>query len=334
VRSSTPVGALTLLNQALGVFMLVSFLVGITLNGLLLWLLWAKMDRTVNILWFLHLTLSYLISCCCLPFFGISTFYSQWVFDNFSCKLGNFSITMAMFTTVYLLTIISLDRYLLICHPMWSQRHRTIPRVRWIIAAVWVTSLFLSSPYLAFASIKTVKGSKVHCVIDYALISNWDKHAVYLSFFVIRSLLAFLIPFFIIMGCYCLMCKEIKKKRLMKNEKPFRVLLAAILSFFIFRSPYYIYAGSCLLKAPMNLQASLWMVFIIGICLNICFTPVLYLFVGQKFQQVFKTSIIVLLRKGFTENPIWSRQESSTVNKSKESKNSSCLEPLSPLPSP
>ncbi|XP_060642084.2 probable G-protein coupled receptor 33 [Anolis sagrei] len=291
------------INIALGSFVLVSFLLGMGMNGTIFWLLWRKMTRTLNTLWFLHLTLSYLIACCTLPFFGIYNVLNlHWVFKDVVCKLVFFFLTLGMVSTVFLLTTISLDRYLLICHPVWSQHNRTIPRAWKLITGVWLLSVCISAPYLAFSETQEADKDRSTCKINYTVYEKWDGKKMELVFIVIRFSLNFWLPFFIIMFCYCSVGWEMKKKRLARTGKPFKVLGVAVASFFIFRVPFYLYM--CFRLTPLEeTQEHLRITFHIGICLNICFTPVLYLFVGEKFQQVFKMSIVVLLKKAFTEDP-------------------------------
>ncbi|KAL8219429.1 UNVERIFIED_CONTAM: hypothetical protein K2H54_024495 [Gekko kuhli] len=216
-----------------------------------------------------------------------------------------------MFTTVFLLTIISLDRYLLICHPVWSQHNRTIPRARRVVAVVWLVSLILSTPYLAFREVREVKGRK-KCLNNYAFSGDWDgpemqelKAHIHLVLFVVRFLLAFLLPLLIIAGCHCRMGWEMKKRRLARNRKPFRVLVAAVVSFFVCWLPYHLYHSSPTYWGSFSfMQQVLRVTMVIGECFNFCFTPILYLFVGEKFQQVFKTSLLSLLKRGFMDIPI------------------------------
>ncbi|XP_060113678.1 probable G-protein coupled receptor 33 [Heteronotia binoei] len=296
------------MNVAIATFILVSFLIGTSINGVFLWILGVKMKRTVNTLWFLHLILAYLISCMVLPFFAINTLLSfHWVFGIIMCKVINSLASLGMFTSVFLLTVISLDRYLLIRHPIWSQHNRTISLARILIAGVWFASLTLSLPYLAFRETRVVENGRINCVNNYALSRGWDgprikalRDRIHLILFLVRFLLGFLIPFCIIMGCYCGIGWEMKKKRWAKNRKPFRVLAVAVASFFICWLPCHLYFGSLLLPdMPKVVIQVLYVLGLTGAGFNICFTPIFYVFVGEKFQQVFKMSLVLLFNKSF-----------------------------------
>ncbi|XP_015283325.1 PREDICTED: probable G-protein coupled receptor 33 [Gekko japonicus] len=304
---------MSFMNLVLGIFILVSLLVGTVSNGLFLWVMWVKMKRTVNTLWFSHLIFTYLLFCTFLPFFAIYSFFGfHWVFGTVACKLIISLFSLTMFTTVFLLTVISLDRYLLICHPFWSQHHRTIPQAQRFVAGVWLCSLVLSVPYMAFQETRAMESGRTKCASNFAFSSDWDKpeaqalrHRVHVALFVVRFLLAFLLPFLIIMSCHCRMVWEMKKRRLARNRKPFWVLVAAVASFFICWIPYHLYHGSTThWESFRTTRQALRVAMAVGECFNFCFTPILYLFIGEKFQQVFKTSILALLKRGFMDIPI------------------------------
>ncbi|XP_077196951.1 putative G-protein coupled receptor 33 [Paroedura picta] len=303
----------TFMNLALGIFTLASLLVGTVSNGFFLWVLGMKMKRTVNTLWFSHLIFTYLLFCTFLPFFAIYSFFGfHWVFGMVMCKLIVSVFSLTMFTTVFLLTVISVDRYLLICHPVWSLHNRTVPQARRFVAGVWLSSFVLSVPYVAFQETQVTETGGTKCISNFAFSSDWNRpetqalrHRVHLAVFLVRLLLAFLLPFLIITSCHCRMGWEIKKKQLVRNRKPFWVLLTAAASFFICWLPYHIYHGSAThWEASGTIRMVLRGFMYAGECFNFCFTPILYLFIGEKFQQVFKTSILTVLKRGFVDIPI------------------------------
>ncbi|XP_048357628.1 probable G-protein coupled receptor 33 [Sphaerodactylus townsendi] len=299
-------------NLASAIFTFVSLLVGMVSNGLFLWVLGVKMKKTVNTLWFSHLIFAYLLYCSSLPFFSVYILLDfHWVFGTVVCKLVNSFFSLAMFTTVFLLTIISLDRYLLICHPVWSQHNRTVSKARKVVAVVWLVSIIFSAPYLVFRKTQELE-DKTKCLNNYILSNDLDalemealRDRVHLALFVVRFLLAFLLPLLIIASCHCRMAWEMKKRRLVRNRKPFQVLVASVASFFICWLPYHLYHSSPTYWKSFDVtQQVLRVTMLLGECFNFCFTPILYLFVGEKFQQVFKTSLLALLKRGFMDIPI------------------------------
>ncbi|XP_008115522.2 probable G-protein coupled receptor 33 [Anolis carolinensis] len=300
-------------NVIIAVCLLISFLVGTTINGLFLWVLVVRMKNTVNVLWFRHLLLIFLIVSSIIPFFAVHRLLGfHWIFGNVLCKVLNALGSLGMFFEVFILTNISLDRFFAVCHPIWSQHNRTIPRAQRIIAGTWLVSLLFSVPYLIFRETHEATNRRIICANNYTFFLDAEKterdvlaYHIQLALFVIRFLLTFLLPFVIIAGCYYKIGKEIKKRRLVEqNGKTFKILITSVASFFICWLPYHLYYASQLLgKLSDGIHIFLSSVMSAGMCFNFCFTSSLYLFVGQKFQQVFKTSIVTLLQRDFADAP-------------------------------
>ncbi|CAM5124809.1 unnamed protein product [Natator depressus] len=296
-------------HLAAAVLLFITFLVGMVGNGLYLWVLGLKMRMTVTTLLFLHLVSCYLLFTLLIPFFAVYVFLDfHWVFGTAMCKLLNACISLGMFTSVFLLTLISLDRYILTHRPIWCRHHRTVPQVRKLVVGVWLVSLALSAPYLAFRETRVLDGGRITCTNNYNFSRDWNGvetqdlgRRVRLAIFMIRFLLGFLLPFCTIAGCYGCVGLEMKEKGLVRSRKPFKVMVAAVVSFFLSWLPYHLYHGLKFFKDGWELD-SILVIYTLTSCFNACFTPILYLFVGRRFQQVLKTSLLALLRETFADD--------------------------------
>uniref|UniRef100_H9GSR9 Probable G-protein coupled receptor 33 n=1 Tax=Anolis carolinensis TaxID=28377 RepID=H9GSR9_ANOCA len=288
-------------NVSITILILVAFLMGTTVNGLFLWMLGLRMKKTVNTFWFHHLILTNLISCLILPFFAVYVLHDfHWILGTVVCKIIKSLFSMVMFTTVFLLTTISLDRYFFICYPVWSRQYRTIPRAKRLVTGLWLSSITLSIPSLVLLETQEVQ-NKMQCDYTFAFSKDASFH---LAFFLVQFLLAFLLPFLTMLICYCWIGFELKRKHLVKTGKPFRILVTAVASFFISWLPYHFYnAFHSFRIASERTNQILWDIAAAGGCFNICFTPIVYLFVGEKFHQVFKMPVISLFSKYFEDYP-------------------------------
>ncbi|CAM5124835.1 unnamed protein product [Natator depressus] len=308
-------------HLASAVLLFITFLVGVVGNGMFLWVLGLKMRRTVTTLWFLHLVSCYLLFTLLIPFFAVYILLDfHWVFGMATCKILNAFISMGMFSSVFLLTLISLDRYTLTHHPFWSKNHRTLSRAWKLVVGVWLASFGLSTPYLAFRETQVVDGGRIICVNKYNISGDWNGakmqdlgRRIHLAIFVVRFLLGFLLPFCTIVGCYVRVGLKLKEKKLAWAGKPFKVMVAAMVSFFLGWLPYHFYHGWKLYKkeVPESVKGTLLVIYTFTSCFNACFTPILYLFVGEKFWQVFKTSLLTLVKAAFVDDLGSSAPESS-----------------------
>uniref|UniRef100_A0A8C3HS11 Probable G-protein coupled receptor 33 n=1 Tax=Chrysemys picta bellii TaxID=8478 RepID=A0A8C3HS11_CHRPI len=270
----------------------VAFLTGVPLNSYVLFVAGCRMRRTVTTFSFLHLVSCSLLFTLLIPFFIVSLLMGfHWVFGMAMCKLLNACISMCMFSSVFLLTLISLDRYILTHHPIWCRHHRTVPRAQKLAVGVWLASFALSAPYLT-----QDMGRRVHMAV-----------------YMVRLLLGFLLPFCTIAGCYGLVGLKMKEKKLAWAGKPFKVMLTAVVSFFIGWLPYHLYHGLKLYKkeVPESVTGALLVFYTFTSCFTACFTPILYLFVGERFWQVFRTSLFTLVKAAFVDDLGSSAHESN-----------------------
>ncbi|XP_044847587.1 probable G-protein coupled receptor 33 [Mauremys mutica] len=321
VNSSQPPAAVSAAHLTAAVLLFPTFLVGVLGNGLYLWVLGLKMRRTVTTLWFLSLVSCYFLFTLLTPFFMVYLLMGlHWVFGTAMCKILNTCISVAMFSAVFHLTLIGLDRYILTHHPIWSRNHRTVPRAGKLVVCVWLASFILSTPYLAFRETQVVDGDRIICINNYTLSGVWNGaetkdlgRRVHLAIFIVRFLLGFLLPFCTIAGCCVCIGLKMKKKKLAWAGKPFKVMVTMVVSFFHGWLPYHLYHGLKLYEkeVPESIMSALFVIYILLSCFNACFTPILYLFVGEKFRQVFRTSLLTLVKVAFVDDLDSSAHESS-----------------------
>lgn len=128
-----------------------TFLLGLPGNGLVLWVAGLKMQRTVNTVWFLHLTLADFLCCLSLPFsLAHLALQGHWPYGWFMCKLIPSIIILNMFASVFLLTAISLDRCLLVLRPIWCQNHRKVGTAFAICGCIWVVAFVMCMPVFVY----------------------------------------------------------------------------------------------------------------------------------------------------------------------------------------
>ncbi|XP_003792031.1 probable G-protein coupled receptor 33 [Otolemur garnettii] len=288
----------------------VSFIIGTIINGLYLWVLKFKMKQTVNTVLFFHLILTYFISTLVMPFIAISQLEDNyWTFGTALCKVVNSILSLGIFASVFFLSAISLDRYLLILHPIWSLQHRTPRGAFSVVLGVWISATALSIPYLVFRETHHDQKGKLICQNNYVVSTNWERkemqtlsQRIHIAFFISRFLLGFLVPFFIITFCYQRVASKMKEKGLFKSSKPFKVMTAAIISFFVCWVPYHVYQGLLLIKNQSLLLDLTTILTALTTSFNTVFSPTMYLFIGENFKKVFKKSILTLFESAFNED--------------------------------
>ncbi|XP_072478471.1 probable G-protein coupled receptor 33 [Notamacropus eugenii] len=277
----------------------ISFTIGIIANGLYLWVLRFKMKKTVNTLLFFHLILSYLVSSLTVPF-KITSYLqgNHWSFGIAMCKVVNSTFSLGMLASVFILSAISLDRYILTFHPVWSQQHRNTRWASLTLKGIWMLAAVLSIPYLVFRETQKDTNGVVTCKNNYVLFNSQESQSlrkeVHVTLFISRLWLSFLLPLLTIIFCYARVVQKMRQRGLIKSSKPFKVMVTFISSFFVCWMPYHVYQG-LLINETHTLLIKLTLILTgITVSFNTFFSPTFYLFIGENFKKVFKDSIIAL----------------------------------------
>ncbi|KAG9470542.1 hypothetical protein GDO78_017393 [Eleutherodactylus coqui] len=287
-------------------FLLMTFIFGLVINSLHLWVLCFRMRRHLNIVWYSHLILCNLIFILIIPFLAIVFLYHpQWVLGEFMCKIINFLLSLSMYGAVFFLTVISIDRYCLVFHPHFYRKHIHAQQSYIICVLLWSLAFLCGSPYLAFRRIHQEKNISI-CYNDYSVIGKPDiepEAQLKWAMLYFRLLAGFFIPLIIITICYLKIAFKIKKENFTKSKKPYKIISIAIISFFISWTPYHVWYGMSIEKGlfqETTLQA-MKIFATISVCVNACFTPILYLFIVEKFKIIFKKSILSRFQAALNE---------------------------------
>ncbi|XP_075047492.1 chemerin-like receptor 1 [Mixophyes fleayi] len=289
-----------------------AFLLGTTGNGLVIWFTVFRMKKTDNVVWFLNLAIADFIFTFFLP---LSITYLalgfHWPFGTFICKLNSTIAFLNMFASIFLLTVISIDRCISVIFPVWCQNQRT-PRLASIVAlVVWILASIFSLPYFIFRNTDESDG-QVFCY------NNFDEDidgiqtplgkSRHRDTVITRFIVGFAIPFSIIVICYTVIALRIQRNHIATSTKPFKIILAVIISFFFCWIPYHIFS---FLELSEKHQNELHDVLSVGIpitsslaFINSCVNPVLYVFIGRDFKKTFWVSIQSIFEKAFNDDTL------------------------------
>ncbi|XP_046697191.1 chemerin-like receptor 1 [Silurus meridionalis] len=260
----------------------IMMLLGITGNGLVIWIAGFKIKKTVNTVWYLSLAVSDFLFCVFLPFNITYMVKSEWSFGLFMCKLTSFILFLNMFSSIFLLVIISLDRCVAVMFPVWAQNKRTI-RLAWVmVLAAWIVSAMLSSPAAHFRDVHTTyhRHSETICYYNYA----YDEQ--HIAIVLCRFIFGFAIPLLVIIICYAFIIQKLKYNQTGRSNKPFKVMTALIAAFFICWLPYHIFnlleinVKNSIIQIGQQFGTTL-------ASANSFMNPFLYAFMGKDFKRKF-----------------------------------------------
>lgn len=315
----------TKLRQSLNIMSVIvyclAFLLGVLGNGVVIWVTGFKMKKTVNTVWFLNLAVADFLFTAFLP---LSVTYTamdfHWPFGKFMCKLNTTISFLNMFASVYILVVISVDRYVSVVWPIWAQNYRNVRKASCVSLCVWVLALILSAPYFIFRDTGPAYHNKdiINCFNNFAFSDDYDSPSViqlrlfrHQAMTITRFVLGFVVPFSIIVSCYAVIIHRLRRNRTLasKSSRPFKIIAAIIITFFLCWAPFHIMGLIELVHHSANLSNEILdHIITIGVpiatslaFLNSCLNPLLYVFMGQDFKDKVRKSILNVLESAFQE---------------------------------
>lgn len=122
------------------------------------------------------------------------------------CRAVKYLQVLSMFASTYMLIVMTLDRYMAVCHPLHTLQQPS-RQAYVMIGATWLLSCLLSLPQVFIFSLQEVRqGSGVlDCWADFKY--PWGARA-YITW---TTLCIFILPVSILTVCYSLICYEICK---------------------------------------------------------------------------------------------------------------------------
>ncbi|KAM6976416.1 type-1 angiotensin II receptor B [Aplochiton taeniatus] len=277
-----------------------NFVIGIVGNSMVVAVIYRYMKlTTVANVFVLNLAVSDLTFLITLPMWATFTATGyHWPFGGFLCKASAGLVIFNLYTSIFFLTALSIDRYLAIVHPMRSRRRRTVMNARITCVLIWLFAFLLSVPTALTRDVHNITNSNTTvCGILHPK-GRWLKQ-LQLAISLMKSLLGFLVPFLIIITCYCrigrslLGAQRIKKSTRNRDDEVLRMLAAAVLAFFLCWVPHQAFHFMEMLTQLRVLENCAILdvidtVMPFTICIayfNSCVNPILYGFVGQNFRK-------------------------------------------------
>ncbi|MCJ8738220.1 hypothetical protein PDJAM_G00033050 [Pangasius djambal] len=278
--------------------------VGLCGNALVMYVIlrYAKMKTVTNI-YILNLAVADVLCMLSLPFIAIQLALLHWPFGAAICRIVLTMDSLNQFTSIFFLTVMSIDRYLAVVHPIKSTKWRK-PRVaKTISLAMWGVSLLVNLPIMIFSGLNTNKNEARTCTM------LWPdpQNTYYTAFIFYTFLLGFFLPLIVICLCYLLIVIKVKSsgvrvcssKRKHSERKVTRMVSIVVIVFVLCWLPFYMFnvasVTGTLIPTPV-LKSTFDFVVVLGYA-NSCANPILYAFLSDNFKKSFQ-NVLCLKRVG------------------------------------
>ncbi|XP_070767609.1 opioid receptor, delta 1b [Enoplosus armatus] len=255
---------------------------------------YTKMKTATNIYIF-NLALADALATSTLPFQSAKYLMSTWPFGEPLCKVVIAIDYYNMFTSIFTLTMMSVDRYIAVCHPVKALDFRTPAKAKLINVCIWILSSAVGVPVMIMAVTKVTDKGNTGCMLRFPKPEwYWDTVMKICVF-----IFAFVVPVLVITICYGLMILRLKSVRLLSGSKEkdrnlrriTRMVLVVVAAFIICWTPIHIFiiVKTMVVIDHKNLlvMASWHLCIALGYT-NSSLNPVLYAFLDENFKRCFR----------------------------------------------
>ncbi|XP_047657064.1 leukotriene B4 receptor 1 [Tachysurus fulvidraco] len=311
------------------VIMAVCFMVGTPGNLLVVWTIVRHVkQRSHTVLLIMHLAVADLLVVFTLPLWIYSLVWS-WVFSEVMCKAMVYVIYACMYASIFLITIMSVERFLAVRYPFASAAWRKKQMLNKILLAVWVASFLLSIPVIITQVLGDDNGSKQCLYREY---KSDTQEAVLL---LLESLVGFVIPFVILVLCYGCLYSRITQMSFRSKRKSTILIVGVVVVFALCWIPhhitnvlslvYLVFDDSPEREKIYEVVNAMHMISSSLVFVSSTINPVLYVFAARSFRTSLRdTGIHKLFRhlsstvtgEGNRELSFVSKRQSSQTNTS------------------
>ncbi|XP_004475141.1 leukotriene B4 receptor 1 [Dasypus novemcinctus] len=217
------------------IFLSVALAVGLPGNIFVVWSILVKMrKRSVTALLVLNLALADLAVLLTGPFFLSSLARHTWLFKLFGCRLCHYVCGVSMYASILLITAMSLDRSLAVARPFLSQKVRTKAVAYRVLVGIWVASVLLAAPVIAYRNVVTRENKTLVCLMEYPSEGHRAFHLIF------ETVTGFLLPFMVVVASYSDIGRRLQARRFRRSRRTGRLVVLIILAFAAFWLPYHV----------------------------------------------------------------------------------------------
>ncbi|XP_026148055.1 kappa-type opioid receptor-like isoform X2 [Mastacembelus armatus] len=264
--------------------------------------MYTKMKTATNTYIF-NLALADALVTTTMPFQSTDYLLNTWPFGEVLCKVFISIDYYNMFTSIFTLTMMSVDRYVAVCHPVKALDFRTPAKAKMINVCIWILSSAAGIPAFILGGTQT-NSDITECALQFPEpYVYWDTLMKICVF-----VFAFVVPVLIITVCYSLMVLRLKSIRMLSGSREkdrnlrriTRLVVVVVAVFVVCWTPIHIFI---LVKALVSVPETTAIMAAYFFCVALGYTnsslnPVLYAFLDENFKRCFKDCCLSAKLKG------------------------------------
>ncbi|XP_070805892.1 C-X-C chemokine receptor type 3-2-like [Pituophis catenifer annectens] len=250
--------------------------------------------------------------------FQAAQFVHGWTFGEFLCKLTEGLSTMNVYTSILLLTYLSIERYFVVV--------KGEPLTFFLkLSHIYLTSAFFWSIGIAFFAVafrfqKVTYASETMTLVCQLDLEVQDADSWKLGLQLFFFLLGFWWPILAMISCYIWICTKLHQAELLCKHLPLRLLLMIWITFIACWAPFHslmlvdLFQRQGHLKRHCGWEKVLDFGLVISKCLALthcCLNPLVYALGGVKFEREFSR---IFCRRGRTRRRSGNEEFSQEAN--------------------
>ncbi|XP_009072260.1 PREDICTED: P2Y purinoceptor 12 [Acanthisitta chloris] len=281
----------------------VLFLVGITMNSLATWVFFKISSKSNFIIFLKNTVISDLLMILTFPFKILSDAkLVSWELRGFVCQVTQVVFYFTMYTSIFFLGLITIDRYQKATSPFRTSTPRSLLAAKILSAAIWLSMFAISLPNMILTNKnKTAKNVRKCAFLKSEFGLVWHEVTNYIC------QLIFWVNLAVIVVCYILISKELyksyrktrctgKASNKAVNLKVFIIIAVFFICFVPFhftRIPYTLSQTRDVFDCSAQnalfylKETTLWLT-----SLNACLDPFIYFFLCKKLHTSTENDIL------------------------------------------
>ncbi|KAK2853903.1 hypothetical protein Q5P01_006564 [Channa striata] len=315
------------------------FLVGVPLNGLVVWALGLRSHRHLARrgsteetraansfrIYVLNLALADLVLILRTPLMlGYIAHNHSWPFGLVFCQLIMFLRGLGLYASAFLLCAVALERCLCLLRPVWARLRRPSWAVPLACGVLWLVATVLSAPYF-HTSILRERNGTYQCL---------ESGSFNMGLFVTETIAGFILPLLVFLGSNLAVLVTIRQtipstptsstpstgRRMIRM---YQVLFFTMLIFLTCWVPYFVcrFVRALYVEQPQPHQVALFQGAVTGIYISLflvyikcALNPVLYVFAARGLGRAIKASLVSTIERLFNDDSTESIRRKSLKN--------------------
>ncbi|XP_055026947.2 substance-K receptor [Misgurnus anguillicaudatus] len=274
-------------------------IVSVVGNVTVIWIILAhKRMRTVTNFFIVNLAFSDASMATFNTVFNfVYALHNDWYFGLGYCKFQNFFPITAMFSSIYSMAAIAVDRYMAIIHPLKPRLSSTTTKV--LIGLIWAVAFALAFPQCYYASTKFFFPRTV-CMVEWPG-DYGGKHQ--LSYQIAVIILNYLLPLLVMLVTYSLVGRRLwgseipgeasdhYQNHIQAKRKVVKMMIVVVMTFAICWLPYHIYFILGSFNKDIYKQHYIQQVYLTIFWLamsSTMYNPIIYCCLNQRFRSGFR----------------------------------------------